>query len=186
MGKTYPEIHPELAAWIGRQHLFFVASAPLDGEGMVNCSPKGLDCLAILDAHTVAYLDFNGSGVETIAHLRENGRIVLMFCALADAPKIVRLHGTGHSVEPHEAEFAALRAHFGEAPPVRSIIRVDVTRVSDSCGFGVPIYEYVGERDALPKWSASKSEVQMAEYQAAKNHQSVDGLPGLKGVAVAE
>jgi hypothetical protein len=186
VGKTYPEIHPELAAWIRRQHLFFVASAPLDSEGLVNCSPKGLDCFAVLDAHTVAYLDFNGSGVETIAHLRENGRIVLMFCALAGAPKIVRLHGIGRPVEPHEAEFKSLRAHFGEAPAIRSIIRVDVSRVSESCGFGVPVYEYVGERDALPKWSASKSEGQMAEYQAAKNHHSVDGLPGLKRVAVAE
>jgi hypothetical protein len=169
-----------MAEWIRSQHLFFVASAPLSGEGMINCSPKGLDSFAILDPHTVAYLDFNGSGVETIAHLRENGRIVVMFCALEGAPKIVRLHGIGRAIEPDDAEFAELRGHFGDAPDVRTIIRIDVSRVSDSCGFGVPKYEYVGERDALPKWSASKSAAEMATYQAQKNSQSVDGLPGLK------
>ena len=186
VGKTYAEIQPELAAWMLRQHLFFVATAPLADDGLVNCSPKGLNCFTILDPHTVAYLDFNGSGVETIAHLRENGRIVLMFCALEGAPKIVRLHGTGMAVEPQDADFGELRAHFGDAPQVRSIIRVDVSRISDSCGFGVPLYEYVGEREALPKWSASKSAAEMAQYQAQKNRLSIDALPGLRAVAVAE
>jgi len=180
MGKVYPQIDDELATWIGRQHLFFVASAPLAGDGLINCSPKGLDSFAILDPHTVAYLDFNGSGVETISHLRENGRIVIMFCALEAAPKIVRLHGVGRSIEPHEPEFATLRAHFPEWPTIRSVIRVDVQRVSDSCGFGVPLYEYVGERDALPKWAATKSAEALATYQAQKNSRSLDGLPGLK------
>ncbi len=182
MAKQYPEIHEEMAAWIQRQHLFFVASAPLAGDGLVNCSPKGLNSFAILDPHTVAYLDFNGSGVETIAHLRENGRIVIMFCALEGAPKIVRLHGIGRAIEPHDAEFAGLRAHFGDAPAVRSIIRVDVTRVSDSCGFGVPQFAYMGERDALPKWSAAKGDAALAAYQAKNNRHSVDGLPGLRAV----
>ena len=186
MGKTYSEIHEDLAAWIRRQHLFFVASAPLAREGMINCSPKGLDSFTILDAHSVAYLDFNGSGVETIAHLRENGRIVIMFCALEGAPKIVRLHGTGRAVEPHDREFASLRARFGDAPPVRSIIRVDVTRVSDSCGFGVPKFECAGERDALPKWSAAKGEDALVSYRAEKNSRSVDGLPGLRSVVPQE
>jgi hypothetical protein len=131
-------------------------------------------------------LDFNGSGVETIAHLRENGRIVVMFCALDGAPKIVRLHGTGRAVAPSDPDFAALRARFGEAPPVRSIIQIAVSRVSDSCGFGVPHYEYVGERDALAKWSATKGERALAEYQAANNCRSLDGLPGLVAVAPAE
>lgn len=180
MGKTYPEIEPKLASWIGKQHLFFVATAPLADDGFVNCSPKGLDSFCVLDPHTVAYLDFNGSGVETIAHLRENGRIVIMFCALDGSPKIVRLHGQGRSVEPSDAEFAGLRAQFTTDNPVRSIIVVDVTRISDSCGFGVPVYEYVGERDALTRWATSKDEAGIATYQQQKNRQSLDGLPGLK------
>jgi len=183
VGKTYPEIDANLADWIRSQHLFFVASTPLAGDGMINCSPKGLDSFAILDSHTVAYLDFNGSGVETIAHLRENGRIVIMFCALEGAPKIVRLHGTGRCIEPHESEFTVLRSHFPESPTIRSIICVDVKRVSDSCGFGVPLYQYGGERDALPKWAASKSADALVAYQVQKNRRSLDGLPGLKSAA---
>ena len=186
MGKTYAEISEDLATWIRRQHLFFVASAPLTADGYVNCSPKGLDSFAILDAHTVAYLDFNGSGVETISHVRENGRITIMFTALDGSPKIVRLQGKGRVIEAHDAEFGALRAKFPDAPPVRSIICVDVTRVSDSCGFGVPVYAYVGDRDTLAKWSASKSEEELAAYQQQKNRVSLDGLPGLPRVAVAE
>lgn len=186
MGKTYAEISEDLATWIRRQHLFFVASAPLTGDGYVNCSPKGLDSFAILDAKTVAYLDFNGSGVETISHVRENGRITIMFTALDGSPKIVRLQGKGCVIEPHEAEFATLRAKFPDAPPVRSIIRVDVTRVSDSCGFGVPVYEYLGDRDTLAKWSASKTEEELAAYRQQKNSVSLDGLPGLQSAVVAE
>lgn len=180
MGKTYPGIDPKLVEWIEKQHLFFVATAPLADDGFVNCSPKGLDSFLVVDAHRVAYLDFNGSGVETIAHLRENGRIVIMFCALDGSPKIVRLHGQGRSVEAGDAEFDALRARFTTDNPVRSIIVVDVTRVSDSCGFGVPVYDYVGERDALTRWAASKDEASLSEYQQAKNRHSLDGLPGLK------
>jgi hypothetical protein len=186
VGKSYPQITDNLAAWIRRQHLLFVATAPLAGDGMVNCSPKGLECFAILDPHTVAYLDYNGSGVETIAHLRENGRIVIMFCALEGAPKIVRLHGTGRAVEPQDADFAALRAHFGEAPPVRSIIRIDLTRISDSCGFGVPLFDYVGERETLTKWAESKSDAELAAYQAKNNCVSLDGLPGLRSAEGAK
>jgi hypothetical protein len=163
-----------------------VASAPLAGEGFINCSPKGLDSFAILDPHTVAYLDFNGSGVETIAHLRENGRIVIMFCALEGAPKIVRFHGSGRVVEPDDDDFGELRDHFSASLtiPIRSIIRVDVTRVSDSCGYGVPHYEYMGERETLAKWAATKDDEAMANYQAEKNCVSLDGLPGLRGAAV--
>ncbi len=186
MAKTHPEIDQEMAAWVGRQHLFFVATAPLAGDGLVNCSPKGLDSFAILDAHTIAYLDFNGSGVETIAHVRENGRITIMFCALDGSPKILRFQGIGHVIEPHEEEFAALRVKFPDAPAVRSIVRVDVTRVSDSCGFGVPLYQYMGERDTLARWAASKGEEGMATYQGQKNRVSLDGLPGLQYIAAAE
>lgn len=186
MAKTFPEIDPDLATWIRRQHLFFVASAPLAGDGLINCSPKGLDTFAILDPHTVAYLDLNGSGVETIANLRENGRIVIMFCALDGAPKIVRLQGTGSVVEPHMPGFADLRAHFSDPPPIRSIIRIEVARVSDSCGFGVPRYEYVGDRDALTKWAESKGDDGLAQYQMEKNRESLNGLPALHGVALAQ
>ena len=186
MAKVYPEINEDMAAWIRRQHLFFVATAPLSGDGLVNCSPKGLDTFAILDSHTVAYLDLTGSGVETIAHLRENGRIVLMFCALEGAPKIVRLHGKGSAIEPHMPEFAELRAHFPDAVGVRGVIRIDVTRVSDSCGFGVPLFEYVDERDAIVKWAKTKGEDGIADYQAKNNRQSLDGLPALQGIEVPQ
>lgn len=186
MAKTFAEIDQELAAWIRRQHLFFVATAPLAEDGFVNCSPKGTESFAVLDAHTVAYLDLNGSGVETIAHLRENGRITIMFCSLEGAPRIVRLQGTGSAIEPHMPGFDELRAQFGDSPAVRSIIRIEVARISDSCGFGVPLFDYVGERGALAKWSASKDEQAMAAYQAQKNRMSINGLPGLESVTLKQ
>jgi hypothetical protein len=179
MARVYPEIDASLAAWLRAQHLFFVATAPLAGDGLINCSPKGLDTLAILGPTTVAYLDLTGSGIETVAHLRENGRIVLMFCAMEGAPKIVRLHGAGTVVEPHMAEFAALRPHFPDLPGVRSIIKVEVSRISDSCGFGVPLYAYQGERDAIVRWAESKGPEGIAAYQARHNRHSVNGLPGV-------
>ena len=182
MAKVYPEIEPQMAAWITRQHLFFVATAPIGAEGLVNCSPKGLNSFAILDSHTVAYLDLTGSGVETIAHVRENGRIVVMFCALDGAAKIVRLHGQGEVVTPDLPEFAALRSHFPDLPGVRAVIKIHVARVSDSCGFGVPQYSYVGERTAIVDWAQTKGEVGMAEYQAKHNATSLDGLPAIAPV----
>ena len=152
MGKLYEIIDDALARFIEKQHLFFVATAPSGDDGHVNCSPKGLDTFRIIGETAVAYLDYVGSGVETIAHLRQNGRIVVMFCALEGAPRIVRLHGRGTAVEPGDAEFATLAGHFANAgdPMVRSIIRVDVTRISDSCGHGVPRFRYEGDREQLP------------------------------------
>ena len=179
MAKLYAEIEPQLAAWIQRQHLFFVATAPTGDDGLVNCSPKGLATFAVVDPHTVAYLDMTGSGVETIAHLRQNGRIVVMFCALEGPPKIVRLHGTGTVLEPAAAEFAALRGHFPDLPGVRAIIKIDVARVSDSCGFGVPEYAYVGDRQVMVDWANTKGEAGIAAYQAKNNARSLDGLPAL-------
>jgi len=180
MGKVYDEIGEHLDAFIRRQRVFFVATAPLAGDGHVNCSPKGLDTLAILDPHTVAYLDLTGSGVETIAHLRENARIVLMFTALDGPPKIVRLHGRGRVVAPHHADFAALRARFPDHHEgVRSVIVVDVERVSDSCGYGVPEYAYVGERTQLLAWTRKKGSDGLVQYRAEKNGASIDGLPGV-------
>src|SRR5919106_3168834 len=144
MGRVYEHIDERLAAWIGRQPMFFVASAPLDSDGHVNVSPKGpIGTLRVIDDHTVAYLDFVGSGAETIAHVRENGRIVVMFCAFDGPPKVLRLHGRAEVLPPgHE-----LAARFD--PPehaVRSVIRVDVERVADSCGYGVPLLRFEGKR----------------------------------------
>jgi len=149
-------IDEKIRQFIEAQHVFFVASAPLDPQGHVNLSPKGLDTFRILGPATVGYLDLTGSGVETIAHLRENGRIVLMFCAFQNSPKIVRLHGRGRVVETNEPEFESLKTHFESLEGARAIIMVDVLRVSDSCGFGVPILRYEDDRPQLDAWIRSK------------------------------
>jgi hypothetical protein len=180
MGKTYEAIDEKLAAWVREQQLFFVSTAPLAGDGLVNCSPKGgAGTFTILDERTVAYLDFTGSGVETIAHLKENGRIVIMFCAFTGPANIVRFHGKGEVIEFHHPDFPALRARFPEYPGVRSIIRVSVERVSDSCGYGVPKYEYVGQRDTLQKHADHLGPEGVRDYQINRNSQSLDGLPGV-------
>jgi hypothetical protein len=181
MGKVFDGIPTELAAWIAAQRVFFVATAPLAAGGRVNCSPKGLDSLRILGPHEAAYLDLTGSGVETIAHLRENGRIVLMFCAFEGAPRIVRLHGRGEVVLPGGPRWPRLRASFPELSGARAVIRIDLTRVSDSCGYGVPRLEFKGERDTLERWTVAKGDDGIARYQAEKNARSIDGLPGLEG-----
>ncbi|UCH28454.1 MAG: pyridoxamine 5'-phosphate oxidase family protein [Myxococcales bacterium] len=178
MAKTYDAIVPKLRELIEQQKMFFVATAPLSAEGHVNLSPKGLDgTLAVLDDRTIAYLDLTGSGVETIAHLRENGRICMMFCAFEGAPRIVRIHGTADVIEPGDAEFGELIAHFADYPAVRSIIRIRATRISDSCGYGVPLYEHKGERDQLQRWARSKGEEGIAQYKRDRNAESLDGLP---------
>ena len=180
MGKSYPGIDDPLRAFLERQHVFFVATAPSGTEGHVNCSPKGLDCLRILGPTTVAYLDYVGSGAETIAHVRENGRIVLMFCAFEGPPKIVRLHGRGEVLEPEDADFATLLASFDPGLGARSIVRVELDRISDSCGYGVPLLRFEGERTQLPAWAERKGDAGLVEYQRAKNAASVDGLPALR------
>ena len=179
MGKLYEEITPELATWIKEQHLFFVATAPLASNGHVNCSPKGLDTLRILGPHRIAYLDLTGSGAETIAHLRENGRIVFMFCALAGAPKILKLHGNGQVITPASPLWTELRALFPDYPGARAIIQADITRISDSCGYGVPKFEYTEERDTLEKWAEAKGVEGLPLYQQEKNARSIDDLPSL-------
>jgi len=182
MGKLYDAIDDHLRAFIAAQHVFFVATAPSGADGHVNCSPKGLGALGILGPTSVAYVDFVGSGVETIAHLRDNGRIVVMFCAFEGPPKIVRLHGRGRVVEPADAEFASLMAKLGHggAANVRAVVHVEVTRISDSCGYGVPTYRYEGERDQLPKWAERKGAEAVRQYQRDNNVQSIDGLDGLR------
>jgi Pyridoxamine 5'-phosphate oxidase len=166
--------------FIRAQRIFFVASAPLDAAGHVNVSPKGLDTLRILGPRKVAYLDLTGSGVETIAHLRENGRIVLMFCAFEGPPKILRLRGRGRVVEPASDEFGELVVLFPAYMSTRSIIVMEVARVSESCGYGVPLMKYEGERAQLHEWARKKGAEGLAAYRREKNRVSVDGLRGLE------
>ena len=179
MSSESSQIDSQLADFIRAQKLFFVATAPLDRDGHVNVSPKGLDSLRILDERTVAYLDLTGSGAETIAHVRENERIVLMLCAFAGTPRIVRLHGRGEVVTPDRAEFHELRGLFPAVPGARSIIRVRCERISDSCGLAVPLYEFVGERDGLVRYAEKMGPEGMADYRRRKNARSLDGLPAL-------
>jgi hypothetical protein len=181
MGKVHDGIDTKLAAWIGRQRMFFVGTAPSGDDGHVNVSPKGpIESLRILDPRTVAYLDVIGSGAETIAHLRDNGRITLMFCAFQGPPNIVRLHGTGRAVAVTDPEFAKLLTLFDAAPEThgaRSIIDVRVDRISDSCGYAVPLMSYEGDRDLLTRSHARRDEAALAEYRRVKNAVSIDGLP---------
>ncbi len=179
MGKTFSSIDAKLKTWIGQQHLFFVATAPLANDGLVNCSPKGLDCLRVLDEHTVGYLELTGSGVETVAHLRENGRMVMMFCSFDTAPRIVRLHGMGRAHPVGTQEFDALLPNFKAMPGMRSIIVLDVKRIADSCGFGVPHYIFGSERTTLTDYWEKKGEAEACAYQSENNVKSLDGLPGL-------
>ena len=187
MAHEFDGIDERMAEFVLAQPVFFVATAPLAGDGLVNLSPKGMEgTFAVLDAHTVAYLDLTGSGVETIAHLRENGRVVVMFCAFTGKPRIVRLQGTGRPVFPGEPEFDALAPRVPELPGVRSIIVVDVARVADSCGYAVPFMTYDRDRDGLVRWANGKGPDGVAAYQADKNTRSLDGLPGLPVPATAE
>lgn len=179
MGKKHPALEGPIREFIERQKMFFVATAPLDAHGMLNLSPKGLDTFRILGPRTAAYVDLTGSGIETVAHLKENGRIVLMFCAFEGPPKILRLRGRGRAVEPRDAEFAGFRVHFGELAGGRAIVVIDVADISDSCGYGVPLFRYEGERDHYDAWANKLGEQGLEAYQTKHNRQSIDGLPGL-------
>ena len=189
MGKVYEAIDERWREWIARQAMFFVATAPLDPDGHVNLSPKGpIGSLSVLDEHTVAYLDVTGSGAETIAHLRENGRIVVMLCAFEGPPRILRLHGRGEVVTRDDARFEELieRCDF-DSPTIeeanRSVVLVHVTRIADSCGYGVPLMSLEGHRDHLrlsgEKKLRSGGAEAFAAYQREKNAESLDGLPAL-------
>jgi hypothetical protein len=189
MGRTYDRIEDRLAAWMESQPVFFVATAPLAADGSVNCSPKGnREEFKVIDAGTVAYLDQTGSGVETIAHLRENGRIVVMFCAFEGPPRIVRLHGRGAITTAGDPQFPSRAAPFPAAlgPGVRSVITVDVHRVADSCGYGVPFMAMQGHRPTMDEWATRKGRDGIRAYWSEKNAVSIDrldGLPGLDGPA---
>jgi Pyridoxamine 5'-phosphate oxidase len=166
--------------FISAQKMFFVATAPLDAAGHVNVSPKGVDTFRILSPTKVAYLDLTGSGVETVAHVRENGRIVLMFCCFQGPPKILRLHGRGRVVELANDEFGDLAALFPAYPSTRSIIVVELLRISESCGYGVPLMNYEGERSQLHDWARKKGSEGLVAYRKEKNRISVDGLRGME------
>jgi hypothetical protein len=178
VASTFPDISPDLADWIAAQPMFFVATAPTDG-GHVNVSPKGLDTLRVLAPNRVAYLDLTGSGVETIAHLRDNGRVTLMWCAFSGNPRIVRVYGSGTVRPIGTPEFDELGSHFDDLPGRRSIIDVRVERVSTSCGYAVPLMEYEGERERLLEWARKKGDDGIVDYWGSKNAKSIDGLPGL-------
>jgi len=167
VGKVFDGIDETLRAWIAKQPMFFVATAPLAADGRVNVSPRGHDSFSVLDRYRVAWVDYTGSGVETIAHLRENGRICVMFCSFATRPRVVRLHGRG-TVARHP-----------DHPSTRAVVVVDVERVSDSCGYGVPVMDVVGERDLLRLGAVKRGPEGLAAYRAEHNATSIDGLPGL-------
>ena len=183
MGKLHDDLNDTVREFILAQRVFFVGTAPSGPGGHVNVSPKGMDALRVLGPRRVAYLDYPGSGVETIAHLRTNGRIVLMFCAFEGPPKIVRLYGRGIVIEPPDESFGELLPLFAQKAHPRSIISVELERIADSCGYGVPLYEFRGERDQLVAWSEKKGTEGVEKYQREKNVESIDGLPGLRWVS---
>jgi len=173
------EINESQRKFIESQPVFFVATAPLAADGHVNLSPKGLNALRIIGPKQLAYLDVTGSGVETIAHLKENGRIVLMFCAFQGPPKILRLHGHGRILERGTSEFAALAPQFPDYESARAIIVVDVTRVAESCGYGVPLLKFEGDRSQHFDWARKKGAEGLKTYRQQNNAHSIDGLQGL-------
>lgn len=176
--KVYTEITAELAEWIGRQPMFFNASAPLSGQGHINLSPRGLDSLRIVDPNQVAMLDLTGSGNETACHLAENGRLTIMFCAFEGEPQILRLYGEGEVIGPADHAWAELRSLFPEnIPGVRQIFRLLVTRVQTSCGYGVPLMQFQSQRERILDWAVDKGEAGIRQYQKDKNTRSIDGLP---------
>jgi Pyridoxamine 5'-phosphate oxidase len=191
MGKVYPALDERLTKFIARQSVFFVATAPClgpDGSGgHVNVSPKGhRDTFAVLGPHRVAYVDLTGSGAETIAHLRQNGQITIMFCSFDHETKIVRLYGRGTVVAPGSDGWAELAAHFPAEAGLgtdrintRAIIDVQVDRIADSCGYAVPVMELACERDVLTRWAEKKTPEELGAYRAEKNAVSIDGLPAL-------
>ena len=180
MSKPLPEIDAELAAWLQAQKVFFVATAPLSGTGLINCSPKGGEAFRVLGPKEVAYQDYTGSGAETAAHLRENGRITIMFCAFDGPPDIIRLYGKGELITRGHARFSEFEKVFPKNPGTRSFVRVDLTRVSTSCGYSVPLMDFKAPREQLNKWAANKGEEGVAEYRAQKNRKSIEGLPAFR------
>ena len=179
MGKLFDVIDDRLREFLAAQRMFFVATAPLAADGHLNLSPKGYDTFRVLDERTVAYLDLTGSGVETIAHLRENGRITFLFCAFEGPPRLVRLYGRGEILVEGQPEHDGLRPLFPELPGARSIVRVHLERIADSCGYGVPTYRFEEQREQLLQWAERKGPEAVVRYREEKNRESIDGLKGL-------
>lgn len=186
MGQNYPCLDDRLIAFIRAQKIFFVATAPLAADGHVNLSPKGYDSLAIIDERTIAYADLGGSGIETHAHVRENGRITLMFCAFEGPANIVRVYGRGEVVDFDDPGFDAAMAAFPGIARARGVITVHVERVADSCGWGVPLFEFQAEREQLRRWVEAKPFDEWAQRRREANAQSTDGLPGLSSAVGLE
>lgn len=180
MSKTVEALDQDLKDFIARQHIFFVGTAPEIG-GHVNISPKGSDSFRVLGEKHVAYLDMTGSGIETLAHLKANGRIVIMFCAFEGSARILRLHGRGRAHEIGSPGFERLKGRFGILPGARAIVEAELDRIATSCGFNVPFYDYRGEREQLTRWAAAKGDEGLADYRATRNAASIDGLPGFVG-----
>jgi|GEM_PF-116905 len=177
MGKFHESIKPAHAAFIKEQHIFFTATAPLSKDGRINLSPKGLDCFRVLGDNKLAYMDLISSGNETSAHTLENGRITIMFCSFGETPNILRLYGKGHAVLPGTTEWDELAPHFTVYPSTRQLIVADIDLVQTSCGFGVPMYEFSGDRDIHFEWAEKKGADGLYEYVQEKNLISLDGLP---------
>lgn len=175
--KVLPNIDENSASWIAQQKVFFVGSAPLSESGHVNVSPKGGEAFRVLGPMEVAYQDYTGSGAETAAHVRENGRIVIMFCAFDGPPRILRLHGQAEVILPSDERFTVLAALFPANPGTRAIFHIKVERVADSCGYSVPFFDFHAPRESLSKWAANQGPEKMAAYRAEKNTRSIDGLP---------
>lgn len=183
MAQVLDEIDDKLGAWLAQQPVFFVGTAPLSGGGHVNVSPKGMaGTFAVLGPHRIAYLDYFGSGAETIAHVRENGRIVIMCAAFDGPPRIVRLHGRGQVVLRADDGYTDLRTHFAKPVEknVRAVIVVDVERIADSCGYAVPLMDYVADRDVLDRSQERREPDYYERYAVERNAESIDGLPALR------
>jgi len=178
MAKTYPALTPELKTWIAQQPLFFLASAPLQADSHINLSPRGLDSLRITNDDELVILDLTGSGNETAAHLQENGRLTVMLCAFQGDPKILRLYGQARVIRPNENKWDRYRHLFAaDIPGVRQLFHLQIERIQTSCGFGVPLMEFVVQRDMLLDWARKKGPDGIATYQREKNARSIDGLP---------
>ncbi|MBW4518221.1 MAG: pyridoxamine 5'-phosphate oxidase family protein [Scytolyngbya sp. HA4215-MV1] len=175
MAKFYPALTDALREFIAQQQIFFTASAPQVGR--INLSPKGINTFRCLSDHTVAYLDLTGSGNETSAHLIENRRLTIMFCSFTEKPLILRLYGQGSVIRPKDAEWHPLYARFKPLPGTRQIIQLTIDSVQTSCGFGVPLYQYEGERETLTQWAEKKGTEGVRQYWQEKNQTSIDGLP---------
>lgn len=179
MGKLYEKLDDKLVGFIKTQKMFFVGSAPLSGDGHVNLSPKGYDSLEIIDERTIAYLDLGGSGIETHAHVLENGRVTIMFCAFEGRANILRLYGQGEVYDFTHPDYPALLKLFPDYGKARAVIKIKLTRIQDSCGWGVPFYDFKGERDQLKRSESHRTYEEWVEHRYNTNSESIDGLPGL-------